>query len=756
MNSYSYRESAVASFDEECFDRDASELERELRERCQVAITRADRFECRSGRALAGELGRQSRDIVAWELGFECSEDRSDALSLEGQDRASLERASVVSTLEGGLWRSRQIQELRPHQTHKSRATLLAQGGDESGEIHISSDQVDEPIEPLGWPPLVYACCSRWPDQTTFEVARRISWVQQLLESGADPSSGRGEHETVRGYRTLLGGAVGCRRSSQLVQLLLKHGADPDDGPTLYEGSAIWSAVEHADAESLRHLIASGTPQWLLSHALPHSLGHHDIDLVQMLMDAGADPNWNKVVWGFDGTALHEALTLCCKPEMLAALLRAGAHVDLTDYCGRTPLAVATALSLDLHAELLHSHGADPSRVRSVDRWVGQCFSASSSKLRSDLPMHAVDGEISPIDQLWVCRASRLGKVETVRRLLEGGCDPNGVDYDGNTALHIAAANTDTELVDLLTSFGASESEVNYSGNTPLDCALQEGLRARLGSVVEKLGDSLKSQTKRWPQFSLDFADHFEHAAEAVVSGDESGLRNMLTETPELVVARSRRAHRCTLLHYLGANGFEEERQSTPPNAVAVIELLVQAGAEPNQLSCTYRGGPNSNTIGLMVSSTHPKRAGLLFPMVGAMVSAGGHVDETYRLLIRVRESIEKGKLQKLKEVFDPMSRVAGQALVEAATLGDLEIVASLLDLGVNIDTSVHAGATAIHNAAHEGHRELSEYLIQRGADPRLRDDIWGGNACGWAHAGGHAELANWIFARIEEIPEAN
>src|SRR5437867_2344745 len=66
--------------------------------------------------------------------------------------------------------------------------------------------------------------------------------------------------------------------------------------------------------------------------------------------------------------------------------------------------------------------------------------------------------------------------------------------------------------------------------------------------------------------------EHFEAAVEAVISGDVEALRALLNVNPELVRARSTRRHHATLLHYLGANGVEDGRQTTPMNAVEVAK----------------------------------------------------------------------------------------------------------------------------------------------------------------------------------------
>ncbi|MBV8903796.1 MAG: ankyrin repeat domain-containing protein, partial [Acidobacteriia bacterium] len=66
----------------------------------------------------------------------------------------------------------------------------------------------------------------------------------------------------------------------------------------------------------------------------------------------------------------------------------------------------------------------------------------------------------------------------------------------------------------------------------------------------------------------------FDAAVEAVISGNQLGLEAMLRSHPELIRARSAQPPQATLLHYIAANGVEDSRQKTPPNAVAIAKLL--------------------------------------------------------------------------------------------------------------------------------------------------------------------------------------
>ena len=73
---------------------------------------------------------------------------------------------------------------------------------------------------------------------------------------------------------------------------------------------------------------------------------------------------------------------------------------------------------------------------------------------------------------------------------------------------------------------------------------------------------------------------NFEAAVDAIVGGDVAALARLLHDHPELARARSTRAHRSTLLHYVSANGVEDFRQKTPANILEITKLLLKAGAD--------------------------------------------------------------------------------------------------------------------------------------------------------------------------------
>ena len=119
----------------------------------------------------------------------------------------------------------------------------------------------------------------------------------------------------------------------------------------------------------------------------------------------------------------------------------------------------------------------------------------------------------------------------------------------------------------------------------------------------------------------------FEAGADAIVSGDLATLESLLRQKPPLIHARSERTHRSTLLHYVAANGIEDFRQKTPPNAVTIACCLLEAGAEVDALSNSYGGGRHQTTMNLLVSSTHPAEAGLQPALVETLVDFGAAIN---------------------------------------------------------------------------------------------------------------------------------
>ena len=685
----------------------------------------------------------QARHVVAREAGFPNWKSLCERVDTARLDRSAAEAALASALLHGRPGRADAIMRRWPGLAEESPACALALPSAGAARP-FDADTVNEPLSPLGLTPLLMLCASRHRAADAAADGTRVAIARDLLALGADVNAGMREADSLRGYRTALGAAVDCARSPALATLLLDAGADAADGPTLYEGCAMWAAVRHRDMPSLKALLAAKPPQWHVCHALPHALRFNDLGLARLLLKAGGDPNWTMGAWSCKGTCLHEAVVLDNDAAIAEALLVHGAKVDAVDRDGRTPLAIATCLNRDALAGVLRDHGADEGRVRDVDQWVGACFAGNA---KGQAAGGGLASRFQPADHLWVCRAvGRSAAPPALTRrcdnalplLLGGGLDANAVDDDGETALHLAAASN-AEAVATLLAHGADTRAENFKGETPLATAVAAGHTA----AAQLLAAADPQAPTPLPE--ADFATVFEAAADAVAAGDLTTLDAMLRQRPALATARSPRPHRCTLLHYLGANGFEDWRQRTPANAVAIADRLLAAGADPNAVCYTYRGGPGEHVVGLLATSDHPKAAGLALPLLAALAQGGARLEPVHRLLTELHDAGKGGELAAALRRLDPGAPTAGLAVVECAALGETSLLLALLDAGVPVDARRDDGATALHQAAIDGNAALVDVLLARGANPQLRDNVFDGTASGWANAGGHADLARHL-----------
>jgi ankyrin repeat protein len=260
----------------------------------------------------------------------------------------------------------------------------------------------------------------------------------------------------------------------------------------------------------------------------------------------------------------------------------------------------------------------------------------------------------------------------------------------------------------------------------------------------------------------------FETAADAVVSGDLAALQAMLRADPELVRARSERPHRATLLHYVAANGVEDFRQKTPPNAVEIAKALLDAGAEPDAVADMYQAP--ATTLDMLVSSCHPAQAGLQGALVDLLIDYGAApaslmtalaygYPQAAAALVRRGAPVDSlpaaagmGYSEQVRAMLphaDAESR--HQALALAAQHGHAEIAALLLDAGEDPNRynppGNHAHSTPLHQAALAGHLAVVKLLVERGGRLDLEDTVYHGTPLGWARHGGQTQVADYLSA---------
>ncbi len=266
---------------------------------------------------------------------------------------------------------------------------------------------------------------------------------------------------------------------------------------------------------------------------------------------------------------------------------------------------------------------------------------------------------------------------------------------------------------------------------------------------------------------------NFEHAADAIVTGDIVVLEELLRENPDLIRARSTRQHQATLLHYVSANGVEGYRQKTPKNIVPITTLLLRSGAEVNAVSDVYGG---STTLALVATSVHPERARVQGALMQLLLDHGANIDTanlpsgpliniclangraqaaeflaTRGAHLDLEGAAGLGYVDAVKKYFDDSGALRPTAtsiqmergFLWASEFGRNNVVRFLLQQGASINAQANTGQTALHWAVIGGHEETIKLLLDRGASLDARN-AYGGTALGqalWSAANGNPAI---------------
>jgi hypothetical protein len=263
-----------------------------------------------------------------------------------------------------------------------------------------------------------------------------------------------------------------------------------------------------------------------------------------------------------------------------------------------------------------------------------------------------------------------------------------------------------------------------------------------------------------WPKFALHVKElarlsspisNFESAADAIVAGDVVKLTTLLTQHPDLVRARSTRTHQVTLLHYVGANGVEDYRQKSPPNAVDVAAVLLKAGAEVDAVARIYG---EDTPLGLVATSGHPQRAGVQLALMELLLSYGAAIDGIAGQRSILIAALHNGR----KEAAEFLaSRGAQLDLEGAAGVGRLDVVEGFFDAAGGLKASATKAQMELGFlwACEYGRNDVVEFLLQRGVDLEAQQNT-GLTGLHWAVVGAQLEAVKLLLKRGASLEARN
>ena len=323
------------------------------------------------------------------------------------------------------------------------RALVLADRAALVSHLRADATAVTTPVADL--PPLL-ALLRR----STSSSADVRACADLLLDAGADPNS----HTPPDGGEWAISALCDAveRRDLRLVRLLLDRGATPDE-------DAFYHACEQSDSAYLDLLYRPG-----FEHVVNHKLDFEDAPGLRWFLDRSVDVNAHG--------CLHWAIGRGRGVPILQMLLDAGAdpnlpHPDL----GHRPLAVAARCGHLAAYDLLADHGAT-AELDTLDTAVLAVARGRSAQLpTAPPPMPGIPGD----DSGWLLgQFALLGRTDVVRALLDAGLGVDTRGWSNFTPLDQAAMHGRTDTVQLLVARGANlyDCAFDEDGPTPLDCGL--------------------------------------------------------------------------------------------------------------------------------------------------------------------------------------------------------------------------------------------------------------------------------------------
>ena len=316
-------------------------------------------------------------------------------------------------------------------------------------------------------------------------------------------------------------------------------------------------------------------------------------------------------------------------------------------------------------------------------------------------------------------------------------------------------------------SFDRAISQLEAEARSRVEKAKENGGAFALSDAQHLIAQA--HSYENWPSFAAEIeslravsrTSAFEQAADAIVSGDLATLDELLTRNPDLIRARSQRTHHVTLLHYIAANGVEDFRQKTPPNAVEIVLRLIDAGADVNAVADTYGGDLYQTTMNLLVSSTHPAEAGLQSALAEVLLDHGAAINGLEDTGSPILTALAFG----YRETAETLARRGARIdhVVMAAAVGRLDLVREWVKDATTLskehgpyrgpywvsipDDAKGQIEMAFAWSCKFGRADVARYLLERGVSARSQDKDQM-TALHWASASGMLEIIDMLLAR--------
>jgi ankyrin repeat protein len=379
--------------------------------------------------------------VVAREYGFESWPKLKAHVELYNADATRQERANSIATqlVTNEIAAAMTLLLEEPDLAHLTMAAACVTGSVDTvrGFVEADREAIAEKVAPNNGEPLLYVCFSRLLLRDEFKGGM-LETAKLLLDYGADP---RAFWLAGTTEETCLYGAAGVNGCPELVEMLLRAGADPNaDDETLYHASEV------DDLDCMRLLLANGGKIGKATNAFARVLDFERPALLNVVLENTPDKSELPQI-------IPHALRRGRSTEMLRILIESGVDLNRKAVGGLTPYQAATRMGRRDVLEMLEAKGA-VTTLSDADRLVGRIANGEAVPPEDVSPeaIRQLDTERSPQLAIWAAN----GNDRAVETLLSLGANVNATDENGWTALFEAGLRGGIETVRILLRYGAN------------------------------------------------------------------------------------------------------------------------------------------------------------------------------------------------------------------------------------------------------------------------------------------------------------
>ncbi len=481
------------------YKRQAKELLREAKGGEPDALLRFKSYHPRFSEGMALKL-HDAQWVLAREHQFpswRAMQNQIAAVNASGDPHAFL-CAALWSGAGGDFEKAREMLALRPALSTSDLYCACVTGDFEvverclkaKPELAVSKGGAKE------WEPILYVCFSGFLEQESRRGhgERFVSIARLLLELGADPNTAFvGKEEWGNPRESALYGASGVANHAGLTELLLKAGADPNDGTPEDRGNeTVYHTAEFSDLACMRLLFEYGVSQPAKDYCLCRQLDFENPEGTRLFLKNGANPN---VTHGPRGTTLHHAILRGRSLEVIRLMVEHGADVNVADAKGMTPYRMASRFGRPEIAAFLAQSGAETA-LTPVDCFLSACAVEDLEGMQRCLTESpTLISMLSPEDKKVLSLAARENRVAMAKLLLDAGV-PLSVEDGGLLPLHWAAWMGHPEMVELCLRYHPDLEAKNSYGGTPLSTAVYGSRHCQESNARMKEGGVLTEEER--------------------------------------------------------------------------------------------------------------------------------------------------------------------------------------------------------------------------------------------------------------------